>query len=233
MHLHQELAQEKAKRQPPDPALLYARDDHLRAMEELEDARAQLTAAKAALSESEREMEAREEQLVVATDNLAAVQQDRTRLQQDLVALGAQLGDAETRLKDAQLEHHELALSSRAEIDQVTSSLHELHTRFQDEVGPFFCARQQQQRGGAVVHDKTRVHALVRTCTRTHVHTHACAHPHMQGTQADMQTRRRARARAHALVDCTEARRPGTRIAHADRRRRCTAFTQQTSWHAV
>lgn len=175
MHLHQELAQEKAKRLPPDPSLLYARDDHLRAMEELEDARAQLTAAKAALSESEREMEAREEQLVVATDNLAAVQQDRTRLQQDLVALGAQLGEAETRLKDSQLEHHELALSSRAEIDQVTSSLHELQTRFQDEVGPFLCARQQRGVGR-----RARQHSCA--CTRAHVHTHACAHPHMQGT---------------------------------------------------
>ena len=175
VHVEQELAQEKAKRVPPGPALVYARDDHLRAMEELEDARAQLSAAKAALLDSEREMEAREEQLIVATDNLAAVQQDRTRLQQDLVALGAQLGDAETRLKDAHLEHQELALSSRAEIDQVTSSLHELHTRFQDEVGPFLCARQQRGVGR-----RARQHSCA--CTRAHVHTHACAHPHMQGT---------------------------------------------------
>lgn len=158
-------------------------------MEELQDARAQLTAAKAALSESEREMEAREEQLVVATDNLAAVQQDRTRLQQDLVALGAQLGEAETRLKDAQLEHQELALSSRAEIDQVTSSLHELHTRFQDEVGPFFCARGSSA-ALAVEHDSTRVHALVRTCTRTHAHTRIC--------KARRQTRKHAGAHTRA-----------------------------------
>jgi hypothetical protein len=39
---HTELAQEKAVRIPPDPGKMYAREDHLRVIEELEDATAQL-----------------------------------------------------------------------------------------------------------------------------------------------------------------------------------------------
>jgi len=132
---HEQLAQEKVKRIPPDPGRLYAREDHLRVMEELEDVKAQLDHWKGIVSRMEEEVSLREEQLVIATENLTAVQGDRTRIQKDMVELATKLGAAETRVLQAQKEATETEESMRAEVEHAQLELNELQTRFDHEVG--------------------------------------------------------------------------------------------------
>lgn len=95
------LTLERNKRVPPSAETLYSRDDHLRALQALQDTQAKLSRFQLTVGKLEGEIVDREKQLEQSTANVEALQTDRVRMQKEKLVLSAQLEEAQASLASA------------------------------------------------------------------------------------------------------------------------------------